>query len=93
MGRNTSIRIVFDLLILFALYFMPWWAAFAAALLAVLWFPRFYEILLVGGFIDLVYAPAPTRVPYSFGVLAASLIVYILASLLRDRLALERPSY
>lgn len=47
-------RILVDLAIIASLIFLPWWVGCLIAIIAV-WIFDFYEIILVGAFIDTVY--------------------------------------
>lgn len=95
MGRTATFRIVFDSLILGALFFLPWWATALASLVAVMFLPHFYEILFVGAFFDFVYRPAPAEFPDSFLMLIGAAVLLAVATILRERLisSLYGPAY
>lgn len=88
--RRTKRAGALILLWLIALW-LDWRLAVAAAVLASLFFPRFYEIILLGFYYDLIYGPnvsATFILGYPATILA--LTIFILAEKAKFHLGLKR---
>ncbi|MBI5005325.1 MAG: hypothetical protein HZC03_01845 [Candidatus Lloydbacteria bacterium] len=48
-------RIIFDSILFISLFIVPWWASFIFALAGVFFFADFYEIVLAGFIVDMLY--------------------------------------
>ncbi len=49
------LRTVCDTLLLGSLFYLPWWATALFALLLLFYFRNFYEIIIIGALVDMVY--------------------------------------
>jgi hypothetical protein len=71
---NTIIRI----LILLSVFISPWWVAVILACAGVFYFDRFYEIILIGLFFDILYHSTNTAFGlYGFTIIACVLFVTV----------------
>jgi len=50
-------RILYDLLILIAIFLLPWWLIIATCLLLAFYFEFYFEFVLFSLIFDLIYAP------------------------------------
>lgn len=48
-------RILFDLFILASLFFIPWWVVVLLGVLGVFYFPAYYELVVFGFVLDILY--------------------------------------
>ncbi|MEK7569004.1 MAG: hypothetical protein AAB497_02730 [Patescibacteria group bacterium] len=48
-------RIFFNLLLLGAIFYTPWWAVAVIAFVGAFLFPSYYEIIMAGVLVDLLY--------------------------------------
>ena len=80
-------RILFDLLFLLCVAFLPWWAVLIVGAVGLSVFSSFYEMLIAGIIIDSLYAPAGAR-PYGIQCVASAVaaILFVSAEVLKRRL-------
>jgi hypothetical protein len=48
-------RVVFDIVLFLSLFIVPWWLSLSVALVGVFFFSRFYEIIIAGVVVDILY--------------------------------------
>lgn len=53
--RTTSVRILFDLILFFIICTQWWWLGVLLALVGTFYFKNFYELIVVGVIIDLLF--------------------------------------
>lgn len=56
-------RIFFDSILFLSLFVAPWWVSSILALAGVFFFGNFYEIIVAGFIMDLVYGPGNGAFP------------------------------
>ncbi len=75
-------RILFDLALIGAIFYTPWWAVVIFAFVGAFLFPYYYEIIVAGILVDLLYGTLvhPTR-----GILGliVAIILFVVARRLR----------
>lgn len=64
-------RIIFDLLLLGAIFYTPWWVAALLAFVCVFLIPRYYEILVFGLLVDLLYGTSVSTLYGMVGTVGA----------------------
>ena len=70
-------RIIFDAVLFLIIVFSYWWAAAAVALLGLFIFKNYYEIIIVGILLDVLYGIGTVEPHYSqFKFTIASVISY-----------------
>ena len=76
-------RIFFNLLLLGAVFYTPWWAVAVIAFVGAFLFPSYYEIIMAGVFVDLLYG---TQAHMMRGVLGliVTLALFIVARYFRQ---------
>lgn len=77
-------RIILALLLFTSLIIFPWWVSFLLSFIGLWYFDGFYEFLILGFFIDSLYSPSDGL--YKFIFLVLSLIIFILAVFVKDRI-------
>jgi glucan phosphoethanolaminetransferase (alkaline phosphatase superfamily) len=82
-------RIIFDLALLAAVLYTPWWIVIPAALAGAFLFVSFYEIFIFGMLVDLLYGTSGAALHGVLGLFTAA-IIYICAVQARK---FVRPSY
>ncbi|MEX2405616.1 MAG: hypothetical protein WD579_03385 [Candidatus Paceibacterota bacterium] len=83
--KDRGTRILFDIVLLISLGILPWWITAILAVGGALYFPRFYEIIIVGAIIDGLYSLY--IVPWTT---IAAIILFILSRIVRGILRIER---
>lgn len=78
-----GIRVIADIALLVAVVTLPWWAASILAIVAAFYFNKFYEILLLGICMDVLYGYEGVWPAFSTG----ALMVWAFALYLRPKLA------
>lgn len=51
-------RIILDTVLFFSLFTMPWWVSCVVAIAGIFFFTDFYEIIIAGFIMDIVYGTA-----------------------------------
>ena len=80
-------RALCDILLLTAVFFLPWWFMLIAASMLFFVFGRFYELFLFAFLADLLYAGASARfggVPFALSALA--LLLFLALSMVKQRI-------
>jgi hypothetical protein len=67
-------RIIFDILLLGALFYTPWWVLAVLAFLGAFFCESFYEVILLGLLADLLYGANMGSYHGFLGVVSAALI-------------------
>ncbi len=75
-------RFLLELVLLLAIVFLPWWVSVAYAVFLLFYFKIFYEIVVFGLLIDLLYGKGD----YQFAIFFFGLL--ILSALIKPRLKL-----
>lgn len=70
-------RIIFDLVLLGAIFYTPWWVAVPIALLGAFLFTSYYEIFAFGVFIDLLYGASATMLHGYLGIVGATVFYFV----------------
>ena len=71
---NLTIRV----LIVLSVFVLPWWVPVILACAGLFYFDRFYEIILIGLFFDILYHSANTPFGlYGFTLIACTLFVCV----------------
>lgn len=76
-------RIFFDLLLLGAVFYTPWWVVLPLAFIGAFLFPSYYEIILVGVLFDLLYGISTHPARGVLGIIVA-LVLFVTARRLRQ---------
>ena len=71
-------RIFFNLLLLGAIFYAPWWAVAVIAFVGAFLFPSYYEIILAGVFFDLLYGISAHPMRGVLGLIVA-LVLFVVA--------------
>lgn len=77
--NSNSARIVFDLILLSAVFYTPWWAVAILAFVGAFLWPPYYEIFICGLLVDLLYGARMFSLGGIFGIVG-SMIIYFVAS-------------
>ncbi len=70
-------RVLFDLVLLATLFYLPWWCLFTFVAIGVYLFPFYGEAIVFGFLLDLLYG---TNILYGFGIigLVSSLGIFLI---------------
>lgn len=80
-------RVLCDILLLGAAFFLPWWLALLAASALFFVFGRFYELFLFAFLADLLYAGESERFGgFSFVLSVFSLLLFFALSAIKRRI-------
>ena len=72
-------RILFNLVLMGAIFYAPWWLAFMAALANTFYFSRYYEVIVFGVLFDLLYGISGGMfVGYGAEGIIAGFIIFVL---------------
>ena len=82
-------RVLFDLLLLFLIFFVSWWIILVLLAFGVFKFPVYFEAILFGVIIDLLYG---TVVSFGFGVIGLFSTLFVFIVMVRVKYAV-RPAY
>lgn len=82
-------RIIFDLVLLSAIFYTPWWVAAALAFVCVFLIPRYYEILVFGLLVDLLYGTSMSTFYGMAGTIGA-IILFLVGEFAKK---VVRPAY
>jgi len=82
MNSSLVLRIIYDLLLLIVVAFMPWWISFPIAIISAVAYKNFFEIIFVGLWIDSVQFNGSLH-SISFFFLILSALIYLSAGRLR----------
>lgn len=72
-------RIIFDLILLAAVFYTPWWAVAILAFVGAFMWTTYYEIFICGLLIDLLYGAHIFSLGGIFGIVG-SVVIYFVAS-------------
>jgi hypothetical protein len=80
-------RILFNILIFFSIYMLPWWLILAFLTFCIFYFNSFYEALLYAFLIDLTYGVKAVGIlNFEYIFFVYILIIFILIEVLKKRL-------
>ncbi len=85
--NKTISRILLNIVIIFSVFYFPWWIVALLSLFGVFLFNRFYEIFFIGLFIDMLYGVKADKfygMWFIFTVIFT--IMYILAKRLKKNI-------
>jgi hypothetical protein len=86
-ANNIYKRALADLIIVVLALMFPWWASFAAALIALWFFSSYVEIIFLGLILDSLYnAPIASVREFQFIITIAAIVIYLLAGYIKGRL-------
>ncbi len=69
-------RLIFDLVLLGAIFYTPWWVVIPLALVGAFLFPSYYEVIAFGLLVDILYGAASFPLGGIFGLIAAITIYF-----------------
>lgn len=69
-------RIIFDLFLLSAIFYTPWWVAASLAFVCVFLIPHYYEILAFGLLVDLLYGTSTSALYGMVGTIGAIVLFF-----------------
>ena len=69
-------RIIFDLILFFAIFYLPWWVIAILAFIGAFLWPMYYEIIAFGVLIDVLYRANSSTFGGLAGVLTAVAILF-----------------
>lgn len=75
-SRPFALRIAADVLLFLSAFIFPWWAVLAAGALLLFFFNNFWEVMIVGLVIDVLYGGGFARawgVPFAASLAAVAL--------------------
>ena len=75
-------RIIFDLVLLGSVFYTPWWIIGMLAFIGAFLFPLFYEIIILGILVDILYGGPSLPLSGTYGILA-SIIIFLVATYTR----------
>lgn len=73
------------MLLFIAMFISPWWLLFATSILCAFAFRKFYEIIFIGFFFDLMYTNSSSFL-HSHFFLFYALITFVIIQILQKRL-------
>lgn len=80
-------RIVSDIILFFAIFFLPWWGTIILAFVLMIYFKNFWEGVTAIFFIDLLYSVPTERLTGHFGIFtASSLILFFIINNIKSRI-------
>jgi len=80
-------RVVASAGVFVSFLFLPWWVALLLGVLGTFYFSRYYEIIILGIFIDVIYgAPEPSFIPFTLFFTAISIALYTLIRITKTKL-------
>jgi len=82
-------RVLFDLLLLSLIFFVSWWTILVLIAVGVFKFPAYFEAILFGVIIDLLYG---TVVSFGSGVIGLFSALFVFIVMVRVKYAV-RPAY
>lgn len=83
-------RLLTDLALFTAVFFVPWWFVVPAAVLFSLRFARMYELLLLGIILDALYGlPIPALGGFRFSFTALCTFFFLAGEFLKPRLRMS----
>lgn len=80
-------RIAFNIALILSILFCPWWTGAIVMICACLMLERFYECVIYGILADALYGTSYGIHGFAYAATAFSLVVFSMASLIRNRLA------
>ncbi len=80
-------RLLFNIILVVSILFMPWWVTAAVILASCALVPRFYEAMVYGIVIDALYATPAGFHGFAYVWTAFSVAVFLVAGFLRSRLS------
>ena len=72
-------RIIFDLVVLAAIFYTPWWVVAILGFMGAFYCKSYYEIFIFGLIVDLLYGAKAVHLGGVYGIVSA-LIIFITAS-------------
>lgn len=81
-SNGVKKRIIFDLVLLIAIFYVPWWVIGIAAFIGVFMYPLYYEIIIVGVILDILYGAHLYPISGTYNTLSA-IVIFFVASYLR----------
>lgn len=73
-------RIIADTILFLSIFFAPWWVTVGLGVLFVFLFPRFWETVLAGLFLDALYYTETSGIYGRFGVFTISALILIVVA-------------
>lgn len=70
-------RIFFDLILLVAVFYTPWWVVAVFGFIGAFYFPPYYEVIVTGLLIDILYGANSFPLGGVYGILGAVAIFFI----------------
>lgn len=70
-------RIIFDIILLGAVFYTPWWIVAVLAFIGAFICPPYFEIFVFGILIDILYGASAFPLGGVYGILGATAIFYI----------------
>ena len=71
------IRVGISIVICLAIFFVPWWSIGVAGIIAAIQFRHYYELIIIGYLLDLVYMGAATQ--YMFTLVSIGIVGIMIA--------------
>lgn len=75
-------RILFDVILLGSIFYAPWWLIIILALIAAFLWPPYYEVIVFGILVDLMYG-AHTLLFNGVSGLLTAIVIFFVASYAR----------
>lgn len=80
-------RIFADIVLFFCVFFAPWYVAVIFAVLFAIIFQNFWEIIIAGLFLDVLYSISGSEISNSFGFFTfLSLVLFLVMERLRKQI-------
>ena len=69
-------RIFFDLILLVAVFYTPWWVVAVLGLIGAFYCSQYYEVIVAGLLIDILYGASSFPLGGVYGILGATAIFF-----------------
>jgi len=70
-------RIIFDIILLGAIFYAPWWFVVVLAFVGAFFWPPYFEIFFIGILLDILYGASAFPLGGVYGILGAIAIFFI----------------
>ena len=88
MGKDRKIRFLVDIFLVFSVLYLPWFIAPVVAFCLAIYLGNFYEMVLVGLAIDLIYGPPSTSGHFRYLATTYCAALLALTYFIRRRIAI-----
>jgi hypothetical protein len=86
MNRKYIKRIGVDLFLVFALFFLPWWATLVLGVVFTFYLAFFPEVLLLGLLLDVLYGQGGHEIAFGYPITIFVSIIFVFSFWAKERL-------